>query len=69
MKNKDQNIGFACGLGYAIAQMERAGCEEKAEYLFKESGMDFKDFNVCVDEYDLVEIGKVAERIKEAEKE
>ncbi len=67
MKNKQQDIGFACGLGYAIAQMERAGQDQWSEYLFQESGMDYADFEECVTEYDLEEIKKVAGRLEEKE--
>jgi len=56
-KQKYIDIGFARGLGYAIAQLIRVRQENWADYLFNESGLSFKDFEeVDVDEYDLKEI-------------
>lgn len=61
-EKKGWDKGFACGLGYAIAQMERADNQNDAEYLLRESGLNLKDFSVC-DEYDLKEIKKVWGRL------
>lgn len=66
IKNKNQNMGFAMGLGYAIALLFRdAGDEESAKYVLNESGLSYNDFvEAKVDEYDLVEIKKVYALLK-----
>lgn len=66
MENKkDIDIGFARGLGYAIALLWRNRENQQAEYLFNESGLSYEDFvNAEVDEYDLKEIEKVNKYIK-----
>lgn len=57
MKKKYIDIGFARGLGYAIAQLIRCGQINWAEYLFEESGLSFEDFvEAEVDEYDLIDM-------------
>jgi len=59
------DTGFIAGLGFVLAWVKRwYGLDSVVEELYRDAGFKYREYEKVCDEYDLLEIQKIAAAVK-----